>query len=414
MNIYFRGDEVARLGDLLTAELAEPWTSLRAAIAYAKLSGVDHVYAGLKLLSERVGTTISLSVGIDQHGTSFEALDALRQVLTPAAHHLYVCHNPRSSRVGAQTFHPKVWLLARDDRAVLVVGSGNLTGGGLYTNAEAGVALDLDLGLPEDQALRAAVEEALDRWSDPTRGDVVEVDEQVLRELRNAGLVLTEAEMRRASRAAGRARVVAGRGREQPSVGSTLFAGEDLEPAPEVAAPAPRAEAPTDNSDDPEPASVTPSYKTFRIHLSKANKTEIYLAQAPLRDDPAFFGLPFTGRTSGAPPQPQADPWPVCDVTVQLADGTEESERAVATKIWRYMEGKSANKDVRIYFGADLQRGIEDGSILVMERVDERTIDYRVTICAPGHPEYDEHEARCTIALPNSSRRYGWEGDEVL
>ena len=44
-----------------------------------------------------------------------------------------VFHNPLP-----HTFHPKLYLFKSDDHAEMVMGSGNLTEGGLYTNYEAG------------------------------------------------------------------------------------------------------------------------------------------------------------------------------------------------------------------------------------------------------------------------------------
>jgi HKD family nuclease len=37
---------------------------------------------------------------------------------------------------GKYSFHPKVWLIAREDRAVLLCGSGNLTQSGFVDNPE--------------------------------------------------------------------------------------------------------------------------------------------------------------------------------------------------------------------------------------------------------------------------------------
>lgn len=103
-------------------------------VAWARLSGVG-------LLNAALGETlqnVDVIVGMANRGTSAEALGHLirmsRRVFVYHKHHL-------------QTFHPKVYLF--DDgngpphRAALLVGSSNLTGGGLFQNIEANFTLDL-------------------------------------------------------------------------------------------------------------------------------------------------------------------------------------------------------------------------------------------------------------------------------
>ena len=106
----------------------------RIIVAWARQSGVG-------LLNSALGQSlrnIDIIVGMANRGTSAEALSLLkvlaRRVFVYHKHHL-------------QTFHPKVYLLdsggSTPNKAALLVGSSNLTGGGLFQNIEANLAMDL-------------------------------------------------------------------------------------------------------------------------------------------------------------------------------------------------------------------------------------------------------------------------------
>ena len=83
------------------------------------------------------GGIVEAYVGVDMTGTSYEALCVLLQ-LTDV---LTVVHAK-----SAQTFHPKLYSLESDDEAFVIVGSANLTGGGLWRNVETSMSAALDLG----------------------------------------------------------------------------------------------------------------------------------------------------------------------------------------------------------------------------------------------------------------------------
>src|SRR2546427_12455545 len=92
-------DDESRLGDLLKNNLCdEKWHLFRAAVAFAKISGTKHLWPHLRQFL-RTGD-VKLSVGIDHHGTSFEALDELLASLGGNGE-TYVFHNEAQS-----TFHP--------------------------------------------------------------------------------------------------------------------------------------------------------------------------------------------------------------------------------------------------------------------------------------------------------------------
>jgi HKD family nuclease len=122
-----------RLGDFLNQHLQEPeWTAFKAAVAFVKYSGARQIEQNLSDFSRR--GQIKLAVGVDCQGTSAEGLTALMNAVGDRGE-IWVFHNETEA-----TFHPKVYAFAGAARADVIVGSGNLTAGGLYTNYEASLA----------------------------------------------------------------------------------------------------------------------------------------------------------------------------------------------------------------------------------------------------------------------------------
>lgn len=138
-------------------------------VAWARRSGVGLLYSAL---GERL-RNVDVVVGMANRGTSAEALALLlsisRKVFVYHKHHL-------------QTFHPKVYLF--DDglnppaNAALLVGSSNLTGGGLYQNIEGNLALELR---PSDQegdraTYDSVVQEAANLLASPFCEELTDVE----------------------------------------------------------------------------------------------------------------------------------------------------------------------------------------------------------------------------------------------
>ena len=108
-------------------------------VAWARRSGVGLLYSAL---GENL-RNVDIVVGMANRGTSAEALALLRSI----TRRVFVYHKHH-----LQTFHPKVYLFddgqSPPSDAALLVGSSNLTGGGLYQNIEGNLALELR---PSDQ-----------------------------------------------------------------------------------------------------------------------------------------------------------------------------------------------------------------------------------------------------------------------
>lgn len=146
-----------QLGEILIEKInSNIYDRLTILSAFAKNSGVLRLKPTLQEF-KRNGGHIEAFIGIDAHGTSYEAVTNLLELCDT----LYIVH----SESPATTFHSKMYILSNDRRESWVaVGSNNLTGGGLWTNFESAIYFEIDDG---DTAFADEVTALLDRYKDP-------------------------------------------------------------------------------------------------------------------------------------------------------------------------------------------------------------------------------------------------------
>ena len=184
MECIFQPSSSNRLGEYLKENFSGSWTHFRAAVAFVKRSGTRHVAPALADFS-RAGD-VEIIAGIDHCGTSAEGLQDLLKAVSPKGR-VIVFHNRLPF-----TFHPKVYLFKSSIGADVVIGSGNLTEGGLFTNYEAAVRLRLDLADPDQAAALRSIEHVLDAWADPSGGTALALDDVLLANLTALGLTPVE------------------------------------------------------------------------------------------------------------------------------------------------------------------------------------------------------------------------------
>lgn len=132
--------------DRLIDELqSDRWTEFRVAVAFASRSGnFPDLIDALASFAE-AGNTVSLTFyarrySDQSYASHYEAVEALVEALDGAPSssvHLYVQRDV--------TFHPKVYLFANEEAALLFVGSSNWGQNAWIQNVEANVELSLDL-----------------------------------------------------------------------------------------------------------------------------------------------------------------------------------------------------------------------------------------------------------------------------
>lgn len=138
------------------------WSDARQAwfaVAWARRSGLARIEKELRAF-RKGNRNLRVLIGIDQHGGTIEGLQMARELFTEARIYHDANRNP------VRTFHPKLYVVQAPSRARAIVGSGNLTAGGLLTNYELSTRFDLDLEDQRDKETLAALRTWFDaRWS---------------------------------------------------------------------------------------------------------------------------------------------------------------------------------------------------------------------------------------------------------
>jgi hypothetical protein len=415
-----------RLGDFLTHALKSPdWTCFRAAIAFVKRSGTKHVKDVLADFSKRAAVIIS--TGIDSGGTSAEGLQDLIDAVSPSGK-LWVFHNANAS-----TFHPKIYLFKNAGAAEILIGSGNLTEGGLYTNYEAGVRLALSLEIPSDRSILADVEKVLDKWSAPTSGICYALDAVLLKKLIASGKVPSEA---KASGIEESSSVALDEGPTRDS----LFKAVGVRPAPKAppgakpkvtrASVAKGAITGASTAAMPSPAPVTGS-PTFvmtlqktdagygQIHAGTARRSpEIFVPIRAVDANPAFWGWPHLFEIDKAwskthakwikskkgTPRSSSRPLRKMDrtgVVIQIVNNGS----LVSAVMW-YNPDKV---DLRIRH-EQLRSAGKVGDVMILSTASPgAAYDYQFEVVAPADPRFKSLSKACGKKVAaNSKKRYGY------
>jgi len=145
--------------------------------------------AGVRLLENELlefGSKIDFYAGIRNDITSRQGLQALMEA---GANVHYVDTGARHL-----VFHPKLYCAFTSNQARVVIGSANLTPGGLNNNIEASVALDLDVANSGDQALVDQIREGFENLTSEYPDHIVRINSAVeLERLQEEGRLLDEA-----------------------------------------------------------------------------------------------------------------------------------------------------------------------------------------------------------------------------
>jgi HKD family nuclease len=119
----------------------------RLAVAFLKQSGLQLIETSLDNCINH-GNTVEFIVGLDFRTTEAMTLkNLLKKAENSENFHLY-CYSDPSDDV--ETFHPKLYLFRNKNRLRAIVGSSNITRGGLQDNVELNVVLDFSNSHGED------------------------------------------------------------------------------------------------------------------------------------------------------------------------------------------------------------------------------------------------------------------------
>jgi len=144
-----------------------------------------------KLLAQKEqGAEIIFNIGFDLFGTSKNVFDELLQW----GCNVFVSHNalPRV------TFHPKIYCIESENTAQVIIGSNNLTDGGMYTNYETSSIITFNL--PEELGLYNQYLSKINYLICPIEsGTTKQLSVELIQQLFDAGIILNENESRKRS-----------------------------------------------------------------------------------------------------------------------------------------------------------------------------------------------------------------------
>ena len=413
-------------GDWLLNRLSDPrWTSFRACVAYLKQSGSKHIAPDLYSFSRRGGTACRLAVGISSQGSSLEGVQDIWRVLSGGYGDFHIVHEGKD---GIGSFHPKGYVFSNGTASSMLIGSANLTEGGLFMNHELSVSIELDLADASDRAFYAEIEAAFDKWQTVSSYSV-SVTETLMRDLHERGDLPSEATLRVVSRAAAAQRkAVAGTTGATAPASPFTGSGAVRPPKPRAfpsglpgAPVVPKSPASTTiaagpGSPTPLTGSVAPAASTtskqFFIEVRPHHNGEVLLSYKAIKDDPAFFGHPFLGwaapKQAGNAPYPQLIPDPVVEIIIYDSAGNVLHHKVPHPLNVVDYEKK---KEIRATIPDGLHREIPEMSVLVVTQNPIPALDYRLEFYPPGTAPAAV-VSRMINKLPSggapTSRHYGW------
>jgi HKD family nuclease len=399
------------------------WQRFRCAVAFLKHSGLRQLAGPLDGFLRQPGAQAAITVGIDHNGTSLEGLQDLWRVVDGRAP-LYVFKEGEGGQ--ARTFHPKAYLFERPRRALAILGSGNLTAGGLFQNHELAVAIELDLADRRSANFHQELSRALELWQTPGPA-CRRVDAQLLHSLYASGELLTE----RAIAAGHRAEVAATRSaRAAGTAGRPALFGASgallLAPTPYPLPPmASAAIVPDTSSRTPArvpgrrpgrraPQAAAGQHGALLIEVRPQHNAEVFLSKLAVNEDPGFFGFPFSGWTTpkrtNNPPYPERSP----DPHVELILYDRRGKAGVPVTHFLNMVFYDLKSEIRITLPSSFAVDVPPMSLLAMTRNPSAQYDYRLEFFPPSctTPQVESLRAKLIHRLPSGGaperRHYGW------
>lgn len=377
------GGHPNRLGDHLAALLsrAPKFDSAYLAVAFAKASGVGILFDYFQDFVAS-GSTLEIAVGIDQMGTSRQGLELLLQ--TGATVNIF--HNP-----GANTFHPKLYLFKRGTtEGVAIVGSNNLTRGGLYENFEFSVRLDHDLSIAADLQAFQLLLDSFYTITDLSSGMAIRLDQSLLSQLETDGYLLNESQ----------AVTRAPRSGPSPTTGTqTIFRHVPMPRGPRVTR---RTAITTPPAQPGTPVAVFVMTLGPRDTRQQAGYSrDIFIPIAARNANNSFWDWPsaYTPPATGARGSFLERR---VDLLVTPASGISQLVNHV--RIYYYDERDEFRMNC-----SELVAGAAPGDILVLSRVQSGSgYDYDAAVIPHLHPMYTAFSNLCTNTITRSGKRWGY------
>ncbi len=157
-------------------------------VAFASLSGIDGISEAVKNSKQHI-KQFGIVVGIDQKGTSKEALEALLGL--DIGTRIYYT-------ISYIIFHPKIYLFEGDKKCRIILGSSNLTQTGLCQNIEASFVIDFTKPDEKGESLLRQIYDYFKSFFDGDIGNLNKLTKELIEKLFEGGIIPDESERSRA------------------------------------------------------------------------------------------------------------------------------------------------------------------------------------------------------------------------
>lgn len=172
------------VGNILATsfETGDKFDTFIAFVAFASISGVRKIVSSINKNKDNF-RNITFYIGIDENGTSKEAL----QCLIENEIETYIFYT-----TSAMIFHPKVYLFEGKYWARLIIGSTNLTNSGLFINVEAAVSMNFRPTDAQGKKIVTQIKEYFKPLLEKTDKNTQRLTSELLTTLYSQGLVVEE------------------------------------------------------------------------------------------------------------------------------------------------------------------------------------------------------------------------------
>lgn len=338
--------------------------------------------------------------GIDHKGTS---LQALRFALDHLDGVFYTQHIGNS-------FHPKVYWFRGNSKAVGFIGSNNMTMGGMELNFEA--AIELQFKLPDEQADFDQIHKMFSSLLPASCAATRKLTAEALAQLEGEELLLDET--RKSARSGWAKQKMA----HPPSkeFGLLVKPASSLPPhlifgkTPRKRQLAEKAGVLKLQADVIDVLKPLVPVSGIAMQIKPHHNGEIFLSRIAARQNPAFFGMPFTSQTRPKKGKnesyPQREPDPACNIVVF---GKDNETLYSTTKYLLNMVFYQKNSEIRVT-ASPLVPHVPEYSVIVITPSEDAEIDYEMKIFTPASPSYAKWVAVCNQKMPGGGKRPRWFG----
>ena len=159
------------------------FTAFSAFTSYSTIAGLKKHITKAK----QSATQINFILGVNQRGTSKEALEA---VLDLEINSYIFFHSERF------IFHPKIYLFEGTDKSKIIIGSSNLTNNGLFANIESSILVTVNNTSEEDRQFVAQLKSYYEKIFNFSDDNLKKLSDELITKLVEKNIVPTEIEKR--------------------------------------------------------------------------------------------------------------------------------------------------------------------------------------------------------------------------